>query len=391
VNAFALVVLGAWTALAVVTVAAVTPLLRMAGPWPPRVDAVAPSDPPVEPVAPAAPVAAPRESGYLGIVLERLVLHATTIFGADQVCVFGRDPRVRDDRLVLIQGTGVNPDLIGRPLEIEWDPMVAALACGRPLAVPGRLWPVWEGADAARAAEPLVRSAAMAPVWFGGRLQGAIGVTHHRDGCRLDLDGLARLGRLGELVGQALAHTDGRELSVADPQPEIDGLLAALERTLPGSARHGEEVARLARRLAEERGIGEPDLLELDLAARLSAVGRIRMPPDAHRPEAARTEAGRELLRLEPLWGADMVAGIPGLEAVALIVRHTYERWDGRGHPDGLAGERIPLASGLIAVADALCAVPAGARIDELAGTSLDPDLVRLAAVAREREAAAAA
>jgi response regulator RpfG family c-di-GMP phosphodiesterase len=115
------------------------------------------------------------------------------------------------------------------------------------------------------------------------------------------------------------------------------------------------------------------------------------MPTDAYRPETARTEAGRELLRLEPLWGADMVARIPGLEAVALIVRHTYERWDGHGHPDGLAGERIPLASRLIAVADVLCAAPAGARIDELAGTVLDPDLAMLAAMARVREAAAAA
>jgi hypothetical protein len=71
-----------------------------------------------------------------------------------------------------------------------------------------------------------------------------------------------------------------------------------------------------------------------------------------------------------------MVARIPGLEAVALIVRHTWERWDGRGHPDGLAGERIPLASRLIAVADACRSAPPGARFEELAGTSLDPKLV---------------
>jgi hypothetical protein len=51
----------------------------------------------------------------------------------------------------------------------------------------------------------------------------------------------------------------------------------------------------------------------------------------------------------------------------------------------------IPLASRLIAVADALCAAPAAARVEELAGSGLDPDLVGLAAVAREREAAAAA
>jgi hypothetical protein len=370
VAGFVLLAIAAWTALSVVTLVAVMPLLRLAGREPRRTGATDVSRPRTTAPAPPEPVSVLRDSGYLGIVLERLALHATTIFGADQVCVFGRDPRVRDDRLVLVQGTGVSPDLIGGPLDVQWDPMVAALACGRPLAVPGRLWPVWEGA----AAEPsLVRSAAMAPVWFGGRLQGAIGLTHHRHGRRLDMEGLARLGRLAELVGQALAHTVGRELSVADPQPEIDGLIAALEQTVPGSAQHGDDVARLARLLAEELGAGEADLLELDLAARLSRVGTIRLPVPSADPSTARSEAERELLRLEPLWSADMVAGIPGLEAVALIVRHTRERWDGRGHPDGLAGERIPLASRLIAAADAH--LRAGARAAELAGTGLDPAL----------------
>jgi HD domain len=276
---------------------------------------------------------------------------------------------VRDDRLVLVQGTGVNPDLIGRRLDIHCDPMVAALACGRPLAVPGHLWPVWESDSPAGGAAP-VQSAAMAPVWFGGRLQGAIGLTHRRDGHRLDIEGLARLGRFAELVGQALAHTHGRELSVADPQPEIDGLLAALERRVPGSALHGDQVALLALRLAEQLGAGTADLLEVELAARLSRVGAIRMPAPASASEP--TDAGLELLRLEPLWGADMVARVPGLEAVALIVRHTWERWDGHGHPDGLAGDRIPLAARLIAAAELRCA---GAPVQRFSGASLDPQL----------------
>ena len=390
VAGFVLLAIGAWTALSVVAFVALTPLLRMAGRESRHTRARDTSTPRASGPAAIEPASALRESGYLGIVLERLALHATTIFGADQVCVFGRDPRVRDDRLVLVQGTGVSPDLIGRPLDVHWDPMVAALACGRPLAMPGHLWPVWEGGEAG-ADGSIVRSAAMAPVWFGGRLQGAIGLTHQREGRRLDMEGLARLGRFAELVGQALAHTDGRELSVADPQPEIDGLLAALERTVPRFAGIGEEVAWLARLLADELGIGEPDLLELDLAARLSRVGRIRMPPDTADPPAVWTEANRELLRLEPLWGADMVAHIPGLEAVALIVRHTWERWDGRGHPDGLAGERIPLASRLISVADAFRTAPPGARFEELAATSHDPHLVaRLAGLVREAEATAA-
>ena len=54
--------------------------------------------------------------------------------------------------------------------------------------------------------------------------------------------------------------------------------------------------------------------------------------------------------------GGARAARIPGLEAIALIVRHCHERWDGLGYPDGLAGERIPLASRIIALAEAICA-----------------------------------
>jgi HD-GYP domain-containing protein (c-di-GMP phosphodiesterase class II) len=124
------------------------------------------------------------------------------------------------------------------------------------------------------------------------------------------------------------------------------------------------------------------------------------MPFRLLRPPGALTRSEEELLCLQPLWGAEMVARIPGLEAVALIVRHCHERWDGRGYPDGLAGERIPLASRIIALSDAFSSMtaprpngraldPATAlrELDALAGTSFDPDLTaRLAGGVRGSE-----
>jgi hypothetical protein len=374
-SALLVVLLGvaAWTGLSVLTAVGLMPLLRAAA----RADLAARPErselapPPPERFSPL------RDSGYRGIVLERLVLHASTIFGADQVCVFGRDMRARDDGLVLVQGAGVNPDLIGRPLDVDWDPMVAALACGRPLTVPGHLWPAWDADDDAHAA---VTSAAIAPVWFGGRVGGAVSVAYRRDGGGLDVRGLSMLGELAELVGQALAHTVGRQLSAADPQVEIDGLLVALARACPGWGSLGPEVAWVAHRLAEDIGLSGADLLELELAARLQGIGRLRMPPVV-RAGMELMPADIELLRLEPLWGAEIVARIPGLEAVALIVRHSRERWDGRGHPDGLHGERIPLASRIVAIAEGFCSLTAH-ELAALTPTHFDPDLaVRLAGI----------
>jgi ribonuclease P protein subunit RPR2 len=58
-----------------------------------------------------------------------------------------------------------------------------------------------------------------------------------------------------------------------------------------------------------------------------------------------------------PVIGAQIVRGIEFLAQAAQVVRHHHERWDGTGYPDGLAGEDIPLAARVFAVADVLDAL----------------------------------
>jgi HD-GYP domain-containing protein (c-di-GMP phosphodiesterase class II) len=53
-----------------------------------------------------------------------------------------------------------------------------------------------------------------------------------------------------------------------------------------------------------------------------------------------------------PVRGAEILSRVPGLEVVATIVRYHHERWDGGGYPDGIAGERIPMASRIISLCD---------------------------------------
>jgi HD domain len=342
-----LVAIAGWTALAIVTAVVIVPRLRASSRRGAPLERA--RDQPRAGSADSTPPL--RTSGYLGIVLERLVLHACTIFAADEVCVFGQDRQGSGETLVLLQGAGVDPELVGRRLTIEWDPIVAALACGRPIGIPGELWPAWQGG--LERGEP-VRSAAIAPVWFDGRMQGALGVIHRGVGEGRGVGALGPLGELAELVARVLSHTERRQLSLADPQPEIDALLATAARSESGADGRAAEVAATARWLADDLGLCGPDVIELELAARLYDVGRLRTPSRVLGGRAELTASERELLRLQPLWGAEMVARIPGLEAIALIVRHCHERWDGRGYPDGLAGERIPLASRIVALAGAV-------------------------------------
>ena len=68
-------------------------------------------------------------------------------------------------------------------------------------------------------------------------------------------------------------------------------------------------------------------------------------------------QAEREEMQRHPLIGEEIIREIEFLAPAREVVRHHHERWDGGGYPDGLAGEEIPLAARVFALADALDAI----------------------------------
>jgi HD-GYP domain-containing protein (c-di-GMP phosphodiesterase class II) len=100
-------------------------------------------------------------------------------------------------------------------------------------------------------------------------------------------------------------------------------------------------------------GLDRMELLELELAALLHDVGKLRVPREILSKPGPLSESERRLMQNHPAWGAELVSGVPGLQAVALIVRHHHERVDGAGYPSRLSGVRIPAASRIMAVCDA--------------------------------------
>jgi putative nucleotidyltransferase with HDIG domain len=124
------------------------------------------------------------------------------------------------------------------------------------------------------------------------------------------------------------------------------------------TALHCRRVAELAVAIADRLGLGASARRRVEVAALLHDIGTMTVPRAIRENTGRLTLAEWEVMRQHTVVGARMLAAAEEeLADVAPVVLHSHERWDGRGYPDGLAGEAIPLESRIVAAADAYCAM----------------------------------
>ena len=153
------------------------------------------------------------------------------------------------------------------------------------------------------------------------------------------------------------------------------------------TAYHCRSVFELVSEVAEELNIPQAARQELEFAALLHDVGKIAIPKEILNKPAKLTDEEFELIKTHTIEGQMLLDRIGGLMGrVGQVVRSCHERWDGKGYPDGLAGEEIPLSARIVFACDAYNAMTtdrvyrkamhrdeALAEIRENAGTQFDP------------------
>lgn len=127
-------------------------------------------------------------------------------------------------------------------------------------------------------------------------------------------------------------------------------LVHALELRGHVAPGHPERVRRHALDLAHALDIDQHEVDTIAEAALVFELGKAGVRPSAFVQGANLGQLELESLREHPARGASLLAALPELEAVARVVRHHCERWDGNGHPDGLRAERIPAGSRVLAI-----------------------------------------
>jgi hypothetical protein len=118
------------------------------------------------------------------------------------------------------------------------------------------------------------------------------------------------------------------------------------------TSEHSERLAELTRRLCQQLDLIPEHTAEIVLASRVHDLGKIGISNDILLKQGPLTEEQRRLMQDHTTIGANILSSYSAFSASVPIVRHHHERWDGRGYPDGLRGEEIPLGSRIICVAD---------------------------------------
>jgi len=137
----------------------------------------------------------------------------------------------------------------------------------------------------------------------------------------------------------------------------IESFVQTLEARDSYTAGHSQRVSDLAASLARELHVPEAEVTIIHIAGDLHDIGKVGIPDGILLKSGRLSPSEFEIIQKHATLGHDILKGVKGLEDVALMVRHHHERYDGRGYPDGLRGEDIPLGARIIAIADSFDAM----------------------------------
>ncbi len=134
----------------------------------------------------------------------------------------------------------------------------------------------------------------------------------------------------------------------------LERLAVATELRDDSTGEHSYRVGRMSALLAKEAGCDDEMVFMIDIAARLHDIGKIAIPDGILLKPGSLNASEREIMEMHAEAGADVLAksNIPQIQMAEEIARFHHERWDGEGYPKGLAGEAIPLAARIAALAD---------------------------------------
>ena len=133
----------------------------------------------------------------------------------------------------------------------------------------------------------------------------------------------------------------------------IESLNAAVDAKDPYTAGHSARVQRVSLAVAEELGVARERFDAIRFGGLFHDIGKIAVPDRVLTKSGALDDGEYAVIQRHPADGAEIVSHFGRLREAVPLIRHHHERWDGKGYPDGLAGEEVPVEAFIVGLADA--------------------------------------
>jgi putative nucleotidyltransferase with HDIG domain len=200
---------------------------------------------------------------------------------------------------------------------------------------------------------------------------------------------LSLLTILAKQAGLSIENVKLYESMTKDKLSIIRALSSTVDAKDHHTAGHSIKVSDYSVKIAEALGLSERDIVDIKYAALLHDIGKIGIPDEIIKKPTKLTPEEFEIVKTHPQIGAKIIKEIESLSAMVPIILHHHERFDGKGYPDGLKGDAIPIGARIVHVTDAYDTMvsarayrdmlPAELAVSELrknAGNQFDPKIV---------------
>jgi putative nucleotidyltransferase with HDIG domain len=291
-------------------------------------------------------------------ILEQTMTPIVTVFGFDRAMIMMVD--ALGENLEYRYSVGEPPDSMSRlkdyriPLSHGQNLMVRTLNTG----VPQRVRDVTEaGLNPANRilADFRPRSFIVCPLIADGKAIGVLAAD--RKGRQVSADDEELLSIFANNIAIAFQRTRLDEEVKSSYESSVRALVQAIEEKDPYTRGHSERVAAIVEQVARELEICEREVEYLRFGSILHDIGKIGIPEAIVRSPKPLTDAEFRIIQKHPLKGVEILQPISFIRDHMHLIRNHHERWDGKGYPDQLAGDAIPLGAQIVAVADAFDAM----------------------------------
>ena len=198
--------------------------------------------------------------------------------------------------------------------------------------------------------------------------------------------------RLEELVEERTARLQQSYRTLKKAHLDSVKVLAeAIDAKDPYTRGHSDRVKRMSLAIAKKMGFSEERLENLEYGALLHDIGKIGIKDEVLQKQGPLSNEEYQYIREHPLIGVKIVEGVEFFKDKIPMIRHHHEHYDGRGYPDGLAGEAIPLEARIISLPDAFDAMTSArphrgvmplqgvlAELEKCRGRQFDPKVLEI-------------